>query len=70
MLFDELRILGNHSLSNEELALELERARTMAKISENIIAGGHLALRAQELIGEYDSARNVTVPAYLNGDKE
>lgn len=69
-LFDELSMLSNRSLQGEALQQEIERARAISKMAECIIGNGNLVLRAQELVGEYNSARDVDVPNYLLGVEE
>ena len=64
-LFDELKRLGNESLTADELKSEIERAKAVSNVSQQILHGVSLSLEAEKIIGEYDSARNVKVPDFF-----
>ena len=64
-LFDELTRLGNESLTADELKSEIERAKAVSNVSQQILQGVSLSLEAEKIIGEYDSARNVKVPDFF-----
>ena len=64
-LFDELKRLGNESLTADELKSEIERAKAVSNVSQQIHQGVSLSLEAEKIIGEYDSARNVKVPDFF-----
>ena len=64
-LFDELKRLGNESLTADELKSEIERAKAVSNVSQQILKGVSLSLEAEKIIGEYDSARNVKVPDFF-----
>lgn len=59
-LFDELKRLGDESLTADELKSEIERAKAVSNVSQQILQGVSLSLEAEKIIGEYDSARNVS----------
>ncbi|MCO7125094.1 hypothetical protein NIE88_04810 [Sporolactobacillus shoreicorticis] len=46
-LFAELERLSDESLSNEELEVEMKRAKSIAGVATQIIANGQLVLDAQ-----------------------
>ncbi|GAB3021504.1 hypothetical protein [Bowmanella dokdonensis] len=52
-LFAEMERLGNENLTDDELKVEIERAKSIAGISREIISNANLALRAKELQMEY-----------------
>ena len=64
-LFDELKRLGNESLTADELKSEIERAKAVSNVSQQILQGVSLSLEAEKIIGEYDSARHVKVPDFF-----
>lgn len=64
-LFDELKRLGDESLTADELKSEIERAKAVSNVSQQILQGVSLSLEAEKIIGEYDSARNVKVPDFF-----
>ena len=64
-LFDELKRLGNESLTADELKSEIERAKAVSNVSQQILQGVSLSLEAEKIIGEYDSARNFKVPDFF-----
>lgn len=68
-LFDELKRLGDESLTADELKSEIERAKAVSNVSQQILQGVSLSLEAEKIIGEYDSARNVKVPDFFLGQK-
>lgn len=64
-LFDELKRLGDDSLTVDELKTEIDRARAVSDVSQQILKGVSLSIEAQKVIGEYDSAKNVEVPTFF-----
>ena len=64
-LFDELKRLGDESLTADELKSEIERAKAVSNVSQQILQGVSLSLEAEKIIGEYDSARNVKVTDFF-----
>lgn len=64
-LFDELKRLGDDSLTTDELRAEIDRARAVSDVSQQILKGVSLSIEAQKIIGEYDSAKNVQVPTFF-----
>ena len=64
-LFDELKRLGDDSLTADELRAEIDRARAVSDVSQQILKGVSLSIEAQKIIGEYDSAKNVQVPTFF-----
>ena len=69
-LFDELKRLGDESLTADELKSEIERAKAVSNVSQQILQGVSLSLEAEKIIGEYDSARNVKVPDFFLEQKK
>ena len=65
-LFAELERLGDESVKGDKLKEECERAKAIGLISENIIRGAAIALKAEEFKQEY---RTNTVPAMLENKK-
>ena len=64
-LFAELKRLGDTSLSTDELKTEIDRAKAVSNVSQQILTGVSLAIETQKVIGEYDSAKNVKVPKFF-----
>lgn len=56
-LFAELKRLGDTSLSTDELKTEIDRAKAVSNVSQQILTGVSLAIETQKVIGEYDSAK-------------
>ena len=52
-LFAELERLSDEDIKGDELAEEIERAKSVANIAENIINNGELILKAQKHYNEY-----------------
>lgn len=65
VLFDELKRLGDDSLTVDELKTEIDRARAVSDVSQQILKGVSLSIEAQKVVGEYDSAKNVEVPTFF-----
>lgn len=51
-LFPQLERLGDEELSSEQLTAEIERSRSIATISREIITNGRLLLDAQKEFGD------------------
>lgn len=60
-LFAELERLSDEDLKGDELASEMERAKSIAGIAQTIINNGDLMLKAQKQYSEY----GITVPSIL-----
>ncbi len=69
-LFAELKRLGDTSLSTDELKTEIDRAKAVSNVSQQILTGVSLAIETQKVIGEYDSAKNVKVPKFFLEEKK
>lgn len=68
-LFAELERLGDEDLNGEELEAEVERAKSIAGISSQIISNASLQLRAVELQCEYGT-RNIGLGGLLELNDE
>lgn len=68
-LFAELKRLGDTSLSTDELKTEIDRAKAVSNVSQQILTGVSLAIETQKVIGEYDFAKNVKVPKFFLEEK-
>lgn len=69
-LFAEMERLGDEDLKGEALQEEIERAKEVARISEQIIANGSLALRAEQFKSEVIPTKIVKIPEFLGGDRD
>lgn len=65
-LFAQLERLGDEDLTGEELAKEIERAKSITGIASQIIANGSLVLASIKLQDNRYSA-DTTVPKMLEG---
>lgn len=54
--------------ANDELEQECERAKAMTAVMNTIIENNKTILKAQELIGEYSSSKDVEIPALFKCD--
>lgn len=54
-LFDALERLNDPSLKAEEVEKEVQKAQAITKISDTILRGAEISLRAEELRMEYGS---------------
>lgn len=54
--------------SNDELEQECDRAKAMTAVMNTIIENNKIILKAQELIGEYSSSKDVEIPALFKCD--
>ena len=52
-LFEQMERLNDDSLSDDGLAKEMQRAKSMSDVSGKIIENARLALDAEELKAEY-----------------
>jgi len=64
-LFAQLEKLTNEELIGDELDVEIKRAETMAKLSEQIIKTGELQFKAMVHMDEYGYERKKLVPEML-----
>ena len=53
--------------TGENLSTECERARSITGVASAIIENSKVVLKAQEIIGEYSTAKDVDVPEFLTG---
>jgi hypothetical protein len=51
-LFMQLERLSDESLSTEQLAVEIDRSKSITAVAQQIIANGKLALDAQTMMSE------------------
>jgi hypothetical protein len=58
-LFAQLERLGNESMTNEQLAVELERARSITNVAHQIVNNGRLVLDAQVKMSEIMDVREM-----------
>ena len=65
-LFAQMERLGDEDLKGEELERELGRAKAVTSVASQIIANGHLVLRAQEFADDKWNAE-AKVPKMLQG---
>ena len=68
-LFAELERLGDESLSDESLQTEIDRAKAITDIAQQVISNGSLVLKAEELKLEYSSAK-IAIPKFLDSGGE
>lgn len=65
-LFAQLEKLSDDELTGDKLKEEIERAKAITSISNNIIQTGKLALEAEQFISEYYIADKVRLPEFFN----
>ena len=65
-LFAEIERLGDEDLQGEELEAEIKRATAISSIATQVIANGHLVLKAQAFADDKWSADS-KVPKMLQG---
>ncbi|CAM3744928.1 hypothetical protein COLU111180_06335 [Cohnella lubricantis] len=63
-LFEQLERLNDENLTGEQLETELKRAKAVSSVASQIIANGHLVLKAVQLKDNAISA-DVQVPKML-----
>lgn len=63
-LFAELERLGDEDLVGEELAAEVERAKSIADISSQIVASASITLKAAQLQAQF-SGENIGLNGVL-----
>lgn len=68
-LFAQIERLSDEELTGEELVQEIERAKSVSGISQQIIANGKLALDAEEFKAEYAYGK-ARVPKFLENKNE
>ena len=67
-LFAQLERLGDEDLEADKLSAEIERARAVTSVAKEIIASGSLAVKAAELVAEYQSGEVKLPPLLTSGD--
>ncbi|EGR4075993.1 hypothetical protein DDN47_03030 [Vibrio cholerae] len=67
-LFAQLERLGDETLKETGLKLEIERSKAIAQVSNQIVSNAALALRAEELRLEYIGKTNL--PEMLEAKKD
>jgi hypothetical protein len=67
-LFAQMERLSNEKLDSENLKKELERSKAVSAIAKDIVANGHLTLKAQTLIWDR-VIDNKEVPRLLQNDQ-
>lgn len=70
-LFEQLERLNDESLSDEDLAKEINRSQAMCSISNAIIGNAEVAIKAQKMINEYgDNSQQLTpLISFMSGKK-
>ena len=63
-LFEQLERLNDEDIKGEDLTQEIQRAKAITGIASQIIQGGNLVLRAQEMVNNSLSA-GAKVPKML-----
>ena len=63
-LFAELERLGDEDLKGDELAAEVERAKSIADISSQIVASASITLKAAQLQAQF-SGENIGLNGVL-----
>lgn len=58
-LFEQMERLNDDSLTDEQLNKEMDRAKSMASIAQNIVGNANLILKANELRKEYGETTSV-----------
>lgn len=65
-LFAQLERLSDEDLKGEQLSEEIERARAVTSIANQIVSNGSLVLQAQRFHTEYKS-KDIQKPKMLEG---
>lgn len=68
-LFEQLERVSSTQLSGEELAQEIERAEAVAKLSDQVLKGADVSLKAAKLFAEHGQAVLPHLPQ-IGKDKE
>ena len=66
-LFEQLERLNDDDLKGEDLQVEMERAKAMTSIAQQIISNGNLALQAEKFKAENLGRSKVEIPKMLEG---
>ncbi|TDM12681.1 hypothetical protein [Macrococcus bovicus] len=65
-LFEQLERLSNPEMTEEEMKLEIERARTVTGVASQVISNGNLVLKAKIAYDE-NLQRDAVKPKLLEG---
>ena len=65
-LGERMQALCNPNISSDELALEIERSKTVAGIANNMVRNAATIINAKRMIGALDSA---TVNSIVSGNQ-
>lgn len=65
-LFMQLERLGDEDLTPEQIETEVNRTKAMVAVSDKIIAGAHVHLKAAEIAGEYNIPLSSIAPQLEN----
>lgn len=69
-LFEQLERLNEDDLSGEKLKDEINRAKTIATVSAQIIANGQLALDVEQFKADYSYEKpSGKIPKFLESEK-
>ena len=66
-LFAQMERLGNEDLSDEQLEIEVRRAKSMTDVADTVIQNSTLMLKAAELRAEYQGSDGLELPKALGG---
>lgn len=70
-LFEQLERLNDEELAGEKLKDEINRARTLAAVSAQIIKNGRLALDAKQFEADYSYEKPTgKIPEFLESEKD
>ncbi len=62
ILFRQIERLDDPDISTEQMAVEVEKAEAIVKVSNVILGNAKLALEAQKMFDEYGTGRTVDIP--------
>jgi len=67
-LFAQIERLGDETLSQDKLAIEVVRSKQVAEVAKVIVANADLRVRASQFIVENPSAKRTQMPAIIGTD--